>query len=263
MLADTGQLKQVVLNLAINALHAMEGRENSALTIEVQTGSDQIVLVVDDNGPGIAPENLGRIFDPFFTTKGADRGTGLGLSICFSIVRQFGGEIRVESQLGAGARFLVTLPVAPETAGRPPADDPAEPGPLTKSPSARTARVLVIDDEEFVRRAVQEALRTQFDCRVDLATNGAEGLAAVARSDYTLVLSDIRMPLMSGTALYERLLAAHPEITRRFVFITGHPGGFELESQIAAWGVPVIGKPFSLAQLAEVCRPFLAGANRV
>jgi CheY-like chemotaxis protein len=104
---------------------------------------------------------------------------------------------------------------------------------------------------------MQEILCSQFGCRVEVVASGAEALAALERGPYDLVLSDIRMPVMNGTELYLWVRELRPELSRRFVFITGHPGDSDLEAQIAQWNVPVIAKPFKLARLAEVCEPFL------
>ena len=260
--ADPAQMKQVMLNLVINALHAMEHAEQPVLTIEVRAEGASAAFVVGDNGCGIAPENIDRIFDPFFTTKGPERGTGLGLSICYSLVRQHHGEISVQSQPGAGTRFMVSLPherapaqmlfasgEAPQSKMRPGADVP------------HGAHVLVVEDELVLRRLLQEILSTLFGCRVDVAANGTEALAAVENETYAMVLSDIRMPVMSGTELYLRLRDVRPELARRFIFVTGHPGDKQLEAEIAQWGVPVIAKPFTLARLSEACGPFLRAAS--
>ncbi len=258
VMAEAGQLKQVTINLVLNALQAMENRAGGMLAIEVHAcePARQAVLTVTDNGCGIAAENLGRIFDPFFTTKGPERGTGLGLSICFSVVRQHGGDIAVESQPGSGARFTITLPL--EDVGAllfaPATGTAAAPGPADVP---RGERVLVVEDEEVVRRLLQEMLRAQFGCRVDLAGNGAEALDLLVRENYALVLSDIRMPVMSGPEFFLHLREVRPGIARRFVFLTGYPGDRRLEEEIAQWDVPVIPKPFTLARLAEVCTPFL------
>lgn len=257
--ADAAQMKQVILNLVINALHAMDKVEKPVLTLEVRSEGATAAFVVGDNGCGIAAENIDRIFDPFFTTKGPERGTGLGLSICFSLVRQHHGEIAVESRPGAGARFTVSLPQEhapaqmlfapgemPQTKDRPGADVP------------RGVRVLVVEDELVLRRLLQEILSTLFGCRVDVAANGTEALTAIDEYDgYAMVLSDIRMPVMSGTELYLRLRDVRPELSRRFIFVTGHPGDKQLEAEIAQWNVPVIAKPFTLARLSEACGPFL------
>ncbi len=260
VMAEAVQLKQVAINLVLNALQAMEGRTGAALTIEAHSGGTgrTAMLVVSDTGCGISAENLGRIFDPFFTTKGPERGTGLGLSICFSIIRQHGGEIAVESEPGRGARFSVTLPL--EDMGNvlfsPAAASDAKPAAGT-SDVPRGARVLVVEDEEVVRRLLQEMLRTQFGCRVDLASNGAEALDALVRENYTLVLSDIRMPVMSGPEFFLHLRELQPKVARRFIFLTGYPGDRQLEEEIAQWDVPIMSKPFTLTRLAEVCGPFL------
>ncbi|HZP60666.1 MAG TPA: ATP-binding protein [Opitutaceae bacterium] len=254
VMADAGQLKQVGINLVLNALQAMEGRPEPVLSIEVRASGRWGLLAVTDNGCGIAPEHLGRVFDPFFTTKGSDRGSGLGLSICFSIVRQHGGEISAESEPERGARFTVSLPLertVPATVVPARGNTPR----AILAPSG--TRVLVVEDEEVVRRLLQELLRSQFGCTVDLVANGLEALKAIEREDYALVLSDIRMPEMDGIEFYLRLRQSNPLAARRFVFITGHPGEQHLEAEIAQWNVSVIAKPFTLPHLAEVCGPFL------
>jgi two-component system NtrC family sensor kinase len=259
VMADAGQLKQVALNLVFNAIQAMEGRPDAILTVETRIDGGTGRLIVTDNGCGIAPENLGRVFDPFFTTKGSDRGSGLGLSICFSIVRQHGGDIWVESQPDAGTCFTVSLPL--ESTGAvilPPSE--AHGGEWGPAAVPRGVRVLVVEDEEVVRRLLQEMLRTQFGCQVDLVGNGTEALAALENERYALVLSDIRMPVMNGMELYLHLRKTQPKLTSRFVFITGNPGERHLDAEIAKWNVPVIAKPFTLARLTEVCGPMLRSA---
>jgi signal transduction histidine kinase len=260
---DAQQLKQVVMNLILNALQAAADGPDPRVEARVAVCGDQGCVVVSDNGPGIAPEHLGRVFDPFFTTKGPDKGTGLGLSICQSLVRQHDGDLAAENLSGGGARFTVSLPLDSTTGevlflDAPPLPRPDSRSPATSPVSAR-AHVLVVEDEEIVRSVLQEIFRRSLGCRVTLAANGEEALAALANgADYDLVLSDIRMPVMSGTELYARLRETHPALARRFVFVTGHPGGKDLEDEIARWGRPVLGKPFIVERLREVCGPFLA-----
>jgi signal transduction histidine kinase/CheY-like chemotaxis protein len=255
---DAGQLKQVALNLIINALHAMDRRPEPVLTVEVRSFGPVAELVVSDTGCGIEPENLSRIFDPFFTTKGPERGTGLGLSVCFSIIRQHRGEIRVESRPGVGTRFTVSLGLEAEV---PAIRGAAGPVPaFVMPPGTSGVRVLVVEDEVVLRRLLQEILRSRFGCDVEIATNGIEAMAAIESVNFDLVIADIRMPEMSGTELYLRLRDVRPELARRFVFVTGHPGENALAAEIAKWNVPIISKPFTLARLAEVCGPFLQPA---
>jgi signal transduction histidine kinase len=106
-----GQINQVFMNLLTNAAQAMTGRQGAKITLRTARESGQVVIQVADNGPGIPPEILSRIFDPFFTTKDVGEGTGLGLSIVHGIVERHGGTIEVESEVGKGTTFTVTLPV--------------------------------------------------------------------------------------------------------------------------------------------------------
>ena len=251
--ADAAQIKQVLINLVLNALDAVAGRPRPTIEVSLAAGpAEDLLLTVADDGAGIAPEHLGRIFDPFFTTKPPDRGTGLGLSICQSIVRQHGGEIAVESQLGVGTSFVVTIPKLAGVVAL-----PSVPEAVTASVVGTTRRVLMVDDEEVVRLVVQEMLVSQFACQVDQARNGADALERLASCSYDLVISDIRMPVMNGTDLFRRVRTDFPELTERFIFITGHPGEQSLQDEIAVWGVPVIAKPFTLPRLTEACRPLL------
>lgn len=254
--ADASQLKQVVLNLSLNALDALIDRKPALLSIEIRTDHREATIVVADTGTGILPENLGRIFDPFFTTKGPERGTGLGLSICFSIVRQHGGEITVKSSVNQGTSFHVSLPLdtsppmALELTDQPPSAVSSQ-----RKPAG--ARVLVVDDELIVQRLMQEILTVQLGCHVDVAANGVEALELLATEHYTFVVSDIRMTGMNGTELFLWLRETQPALARRLVFVTGHAGERHLEEEIAAWGVPVLMKPFTIERFVELCVPFL------
>jgi len=260
--ADPGQIRQVIMNLAINAVHALEGRPSPRLEFEIAVHAGCGCVTVRDNGHGIAPEIVRRIFDPFFTTKPSHRGTGLGLSICSSIMRQHGGALTVESEAGQGAAFTITFPCAcpqPEAAGCHPA---AESGPPLGHLVGRR-RVLVVDDEEVVRHFLQEALRTSFGCTVDAADDGHRGLEMTRTVSYDLVVSDVRMPGMNGPQLYRQLRALRPGQAERFVFVTGHVGEASLDAEIRSWGVPLLPKPFSVSQLARVCGPFLGAEPSV
>ncbi len=255
--ADPAQLKQVLINLVINALHATEHQADARIMIRLHSEAAAAELEVRDNGTGMPPDVQQRIFDPFFTTKAPDRGTGLGLSVCQSILRQHAGSIAVESQPGCGARFIATLPLA--SAAR---ETNTAPG-STAAPAARqhppseAGRVLVVDDEDSIRLLLGQVLGHRLGCRVDFASNGTAALEAARAARYDLVVSDIRMPGMSGTELYSRLLDSDPALARRFVFVTGHAGDATLAHTLAAWEVPVLKKPFSPADIAAVCGPFL------
>lgn len=117
VVADPNQLMQVFLNLLLNAEQAIrESREKGTIRVRTGRNADSVWIVFQDDGPGIAPENLAHIFDPFFTTKRPGRGTGLGLSICKTVLREHGGNIEAASAPGGGAVFTITLPVAKQAA---------------------------------------------------------------------------------------------------------------------------------------------------
>ncbi len=260
VMADAGQLKQVMMNLILNAVDAMKGvAGDPVLTVELLTDGQAHRLRVGDTGVGIPPENLRRIFDPFFTTKGPDQGTGLGLSICFSIVRQHGGEISVESELGEGTVFTVSLPVSAAVEPAVLVAEPLDPSGARAAwrKAALAARVLVVDDEAVLRHLLQEQLRGIFGCRVELAANGAEALELAGQTRFDLIVADLLMPVMGGREFYLKLQEKSPESARRVVFVTGYAGGNEVDAEMTQWGRPVILKPFAKSRLEEVCRPYL------
>ncbi len=264
-MVDAPQLKQVLINLVINAIHATEGKTDPVIDISLGSMQGLCRIEVTDNGKGIPPQIINRIFDPFFTTKTPDRGSGLGLSVCLGIVRHHGGNITVKSELGRGATFLIQIPEAHGDArlmtSSPPLQEMQVRGSSLATHGLTTAaklRVLVVDDEESVRVLMIEFLRQCFKCTVDSAHNGARGLELAKAASYDLILSDVRMPEMNGMEMFRSLNLLDPAAARRFVFMTGHAGEPEIEQHIAQCKAPVLKKPFSLAAMTEVCRPFLA-----
>ena len=249
---DAGQLKQVIINLALNALHAMAEANQPLLQVTAGRNSAGVFFSVRDNGTGIPLEIVGRIFDPFFTTKGPDKGTGLGLSICHSIVRQHGGEIKVWSRPGEGTCFTVVLPALSRTA---PSIFSRSQAPFRVAPpvAGHKRRVLVVEDEQVIRNFLKEALHNLYGCNVDEAADGAEGLALLETNEYNLILSDIRMPGMTGSEFYLRLRDSRPSLAAKVIFVTGHMGQNQLQEDIERWGVPVLAKPFTMDRLARIC----------
>src|SRR5216117_472055 len=191
--ADASELQQMILNLLINAEQALVTIDGPR-TIVVRTRADEgeARLEIADSGPGIPPEIRSKIFDPFFTTKPEGVGTGLGLSICYGIAREHGGRIWVESEPGQGARFAVTLPRDPREESRP------EP---TVPPRAAAAggdlTVLVVDDEIALRNALLRFL-TRRGIRGEGVSDGAEALRVLQQRNFDVIISDVRMPGMSG-----------------------------------------------------------------
>jgi PAS domain S-box-containing protein len=244
--ADPSQLQQVVLNLLVNAEHALAAISGPR-RIEIGTSheGDQIVFSVSDNGPGIAPDQIDRIFNPFFTTKPVGQGTGLGLSISDGIVREHGGRITVDAIPGAGARFTVELPYVAPARMSPALGRPR----IVDAEIAR--RMLVVDDEPAMRAAVAGFLKS-IGHTVQVAANGVEARALLAASEYDVVLLDLRMPGLGGEALYRELCERDPRHAQRVVFVTGDLQSDTSHRFLAEAGRPVIGKPFQLDDLAAV-----------
>ena len=105
---DASQLQQAVIALAANAIDAMPS--GGVLAIRARNEGSDVLIEVKDTGVGIPPENLARIFEPFFTTKEVGRGTGLGLAVCYGILTEHGGTLDVQSTVGAGTTFTISLP---------------------------------------------------------------------------------------------------------------------------------------------------------
>jgi signal transduction histidine kinase/CheY-like chemotaxis protein len=261
VLADPAQLKQVLMNLVINSLQAMATVKEPVLNIGVGQRESSVWMTVRDNGTGISTAILGRIFDPFFTTKGPDKGSGLGLSICSSIVRKYGGDIAVESEPDNGACFTVSLPAAGDCG---PLAKEALVSPLRENELANR-RVLIVEDEDVIRNLLQEVVRSHFGCSVDATADGNEGLALATRGGYDLIISDIRMPGISGLELYLRLRELQPVMAKRFLLVSGHAGDKQIDEEIRRWNIPLVTKPFTMTSLAGACIPFLraAGAARL
>ena len=242
VLGDEGRLAQVVVNLLVNAIQALpaDGEGNEIRVTACASASGEAVIEVRDNGCGIPTTVLSRVFDPFFTTKRVGEGTGLGLSICHTIVTSHGGRMEVESEVGRGTVFRVTLP------GLAPRGEPvAAEGP--KSTQLRSAaRVLVVDDEPHLGAALRRSLGGH---EVDVVRSGAEALRKLESSGYDMVLCDLMMPGMSGMQLFARIQRSWPSLAKRVVFMTG--GAFTPETQAFLEEAPNarVLKPFDLAEL--------------
>lgn len=262
--ADPGQLEQVIVNLGVNARDAMP--DGGRLTIETKAVSqadvramrseilpigDYALLSMTDTGAGIPKENLVKIFEPFFTTKEVGKGTGLGLSTVYGIVKQSGGFIFAESEVGQGTRFEIYLPVH---AGGP---EPKQTLATLDAPTKEmwgTGRLLVVEDEPMVRAVAERALIRQ-GYTVETACDGEEALALIAEGrSYDLVVSDVVMPNMDGPAMARELRAQRPDM--RILFMSGYAEE-QLRKSITIDKVAFLPKPFSVQQIAEAVRDAL------
>ena len=260
ILADAHQLQQVLLNLFTNATHAMRTHAGlGVLHVRSTRQGNEIVLQVEDDGPGIPGEHLGRIFDPFFTTKGAGEGTGLGLSLSIGIIEAHGGRMAAENVPGRGARFTLRLPVgdavealATTTAG--PAETPAT--------STRQASVLVVDDEERLRTILNDVLKS-LGHRVDEAASGTQAMEKLTGGAYDLVMLDLRLPDIDGRAVWQWIGERQAALSGRVVFMTGDTMSPETQRFLHDSGRPVLTKPLTIDRVRVVVDDVLAaGAPR-
>jgi two-component system NtrC family sensor kinase len=259
--ADDGQLQQVFANLITNAEQALAGWSGERrVTVTSRQRGAQIVVQVADTGPGIDPARAERIFNPFFTTKAVGEGTGLGLSISHGILREHQGSIRVEARAGGGAVFTVELPIV---SAPPSAHATAVSSEIASPRRVRDARarILVVDDEPAIRTVIERFL-TGLGYVVDEAAGGHEAVRRLEAATYDAVLLDLRMPDLSGDAVYAAVHARDPEQAARTIFITGDVRSEEAWRFIAATGCAALSKPFVLHEVARTLDAQLAARSR-
>ena len=256
VVGDRSAFGQVLLNLILNAAQAIpEGQaESNEITLKTYMRGANVALEVADTGAGIPPHALPHIFDPFFTTKPIGEGTGLGLAVSCRIVADHGGRIDVESKVGRGSLFRVTLPIA-----QPPLRETSADGRSPGQGRVTRARILVIDDLPAFGRTISRAL-TEHEVTVVARANDAFALLA-ADETFDVVLCDLLMPETGGPGVFERLKADWPELARNVIFMTG--GAFTPESRAFLEQTPqaVLTKPFSLEELRTAVRLLMEGCG--
>ncbi len=261
--ADLGQLEQVILNLTVNARDAMpaggvlriavQGVELAAGEAAELPAGPYVQLTVEDTGGGIEPEVMPHLFEPFFTTKERGKGTGLGLATIHGIVHQSGGRIRVESEPGLGARFVILLPQALEGAETFPPKPATLPG---RAARRGTEVVLLVEDEDNIRQPAVEILEAR-GYQVLAAADAAQALA-VADShpeEIHILVTDVVMPGLSGSQLARRLLRQRPGI--QVLYISGYPEDSISHHGVLDAGQHFLQKPFPPGQFLEKVREVL------
>jgi PAS domain S-box-containing protein len=261
--ADAGQLEQVIMNLVVNAKDAMPtGGKISIRTAAVNLDDSYrpentfikngpyVMISVSDNGQGMDRETQARIFEPFFTTKEKNKGTGLGLSTVYGIIKQSGGYVFVQSELGRGTVFTIYFPRV---------DEPSEARgdlPVSLAAAGGTETVLLVEDEDSVRQLVRETLESR-GYRVLEAANGQAALTVAAshRAEIHLLITDVIMPGLSGHELVQQLHPARPAI--KVLYLSGYaqdafPNPLATEAQKT-----FLQKPFTLQSLARKVREIL------
>ena len=246
---DPGQLQQVFLNLIVNAEQAMKGAHGrGTLTITTEKKKNNILISFKDDGPGITKENMRQMFQPFFTTKAPGEGTGLGLSLSRSIILEHGGTMKVESESGQGATFIIELPIIESLPSE--ADTPS-PTAKVKPTTMKKGKILVVDDEPAVR-ALLEKILIQNGHSVDTIDDASKALDKLsAGMNYDVILTDVRMPGMSGKELYARIIEKTPALKGRIIFITGDVMGLDIKAFLAQNNLSYLAKPFDIELLKE------------
>jgi two-component system, cell cycle sensor histidine kinase and response regulator CckA len=263
VIADRGQVEQIVMNLALNARDAMP----KGGTLMIETASvvldenypkthfsvnpgPYVVLTVSDTGTGMTSDVQARLFEPFFTTKEVGKGTGLGLATVHGIVTRIGGTVNVYSEVGKGTTFNVYFPR--QDAAEFAVEAPPQVAVLTTG--AQT--VLVVEDAEGLRELARRLLERQ-GYTVLLAANAAEALQQFERNaSIDVLLTDVVMPGASGPELTERLLARWPEL--RVIYMSGYTDEAIVQHGILHHGIAFLHKPFTAATLGRKIREVLA-----
>ena len=263
---DSNQLENALLNLAVNARDAMP--EGGKLTIETAnaqlddayaashaevTAGQYVMLAVADTGTGMTPEVISKAFEPFFTTKPLGRGTGLGLSMVYGFVKQSGGHLAIDSEPGQGSTVKIYLPrFIRQEPRRPPVASAA----TDAQSKAKGETILVVEDDEGVRRTAVEALR-EMGYEVLEAGDAMEGVRLIVdRGGIDLLFTDVGLPGgVNGRALADAARSARPGM--RVLFTTGYTRNAVLKNGTLDHGVHFIAKPFNLAALAAKVREVL------
>jgi PAS domain S-box-containing protein len=246
IVADPNRIEQAVLNLVVNARDAMPTGGKVTIATRTDRATRALVLSVTDTGAGMDPITRARIFEPFFTTKPPGFGTGLGLSTTEDIVRSAGATIDVDSQRGRGTTFTLTFPVF---------DDPSGAHEVLDLADDDTPTVLVVDDESEVRALIAEVLRGS-GYHVVVAADGDAAISLLERATrpVDLLVTDVVMPVMSGTDLAARVTSASP--STRVLFVSG----FVPAGSPSLRGARLVAKPLHRAELLDAVHDVLDGA---
>jgi CheY-like chemotaxis protein/two-component sensor histidine kinase len=248
VIGDSDQFSQVLVNLCLNAVDAMQGKGQLSILTSMaedntaENSPKRVCLQVNDTGEGIPREILPRVFEPFFTTKARGKGTGLGLSMVYATVQQHSGTIHCDSTPGIGTTFTILLP----SAGHAIDEDTKPQGDLHIS-SQLTGCVLFVDDESAMRAIGRRALK-ELGYAVLTAANGEEAvnIFRARRQEITLVILDMEMPVMDGAECFTELKAISPEVN--VVIISGYSSSERITRALNDGALAYLKKPFELTE---------------
>ncbi len=244
---NASEMREVITNMIFNSIEAMpEGGRIEIRTFELD---GKVFISISDSGIGMSDEVKRKVFEPFFTTKPFTN-TGLGLSMAYGIIKRFGGEITVESKLGNGSKFIISLPAEKGKEELPEKEELKE-----EIKNMKNLRILVIDDEETVRDVIGKALSRE-DHEVTLAKSGEEGLRLFREKGFDIVLTDLGMPGISGWDICRMVKNINPNVI--VGMITGW--GMELDRErMKECGIDfLIAKPFEIEKIGETISEYVS-----
>ena len=266
--ADEAQLSNAIINLVVNARDAMPSggtvaiktinetiKQSSALGTAIMPPGDYVHIEVSDTGTGMSKEIQSKIFDPFFTTKPVGQGTGLGLATVYGIVKQSGGFITVDSEVGNGTSFHIYLPRLRVDA----ATALVEAAPVQARDVTGQDTILLVEDEEAVRSFAARALRMR-GYNVLEASGGEEALEIVKSEAHTihLIITDVVMPSMDGPTMVRHVKQLKPDL--RVIFMSGYAEEAFRRNDQSSEDIHFLPKPFGLKQLAAKVKAVLSAA---
>jgi CheY-like chemotaxis protein/anti-sigma regulatory factor (Ser/Thr protein kinase) len=247
--ADPDQIQQIIGNLVTNSVQAMERRsEPHRLKISSKRSHENIQVIIEDNGPGVSPDIEQKIFEPFFTTKEVGVGTGLGLSIAHSIMTEHKGKILYQRSSLGGAAFILELPIVEKASETSRPEIP--PFAKTKPHTTRSARILVLDDELALAELLCDMLR-MLGHQPTFCLNPLAALELMNQRNFDVVLSDFRMPSMSGKEFYHAVYRRDRELARQIIFISGEALTEDTLEFLKTCGNPLLEKPFQISDLSH------------
>jgi signal transduction histidine kinase/ActR/RegA family two-component response regulator len=244
VLGDPSELREVLVNMVFNAVDAMP--QGGRLTLSADEVGDKIRIAVSDTGIGMSEETCSRVFDPFFTTKG-EAGMGLGLAVCYGIIQRHGGSVDIDSDVGEGTTFRITLPKAEASIKAEPATQDVARLRLVRKSTKPS--ILIVDDEECVRELLVDILESE-GYEVTTAENGEQALKEFEEKRFKAVFTDVGMPGMSGWELARTIRERDNQIP--LAVITGWGESVSSNDQELARVNWVVSKPFSVDRITEI-----------
>lgn len=247
ILADAQQIQQVIINILNNAMDSLQNHPAPRIRMRTYKNGGGVNMAMENNGPEIPETIRQRLFDPFFTTKEVGKGTGLGLSISYGIVTEHGGQIRVESNPERTA-FILWFPAAQNISM------PKESQEVVNAQlSPQGLRILVVDDETAILELLEAVFKNSGNW-LDIANNGHDAMRFMTVGRYDVILSDIRMPGLSGKELYEWMVQHRPDLLSRTVFFTGDAISPDTQAFLKRVNRPYLLKPFKIEELLRLLR---------